>query len=62
MWKGDISVSIEVNDFQSFHMKMKLLPLGDWVQFTSVHGSPFRTSRKELWPALGHLAQSANGS
>lgn len=42
-------------------MRVKFPVLDNWILVTGIYGSPRWTLRKELWPALGEIAQAVNG-
>lgn len=53
LWKCNIDVVVEINNFQFIHMKDKFSGLWDWVLFSGVYRSPHWVIRKELWEDLG---------
>lgn len=53
---------VEANNFQFVHLKVKFSYLHNWLFFNGIYGSPWWALRKELWNALGYIAQNANWS
>lgn len=39
LWKGNVDVVVEYNNFQFVHMRVKFSGMQDWVLFSGIYGS-----------------------